>query len=72
MRRATDETEKLGCADNSAGGWLLGLLHQKAEDYARRGSRRFRLLSADAIEAMIAERKAACGWRLRRSRPYSR
>ena len=38
MRRATDETEKAGMRRRLlAGGWLLGLLHQKAEDYFTQG-----------------------------------
>ena len=61
MRRATDETEKARIRRQLlAGGWLLGLLHQIADDYFTQGQPGDSdTLSADAIEAMIAERKAA-------------
>ena len=60
MRRATDETEKLACADNSCRWLATGTAASKAEDYFTQGQPGDSdLLSADAIEAMIAERKAA-------------
>ena len=43
-----------------AGGWLLGLLHQNAEDYFTQGQPGDEAtLDASAIEALIAQRKAA-------------
>jgi cysteinyl-tRNA synthetase len=61
MRRTTDEAAKAAARNQLlAGGWLLGLLYQNAEDYFTQGQPGDSAApTADAIEALIAERKAA-------------
>ena len=61
MRRSTDEAAKAAARNQLlAGGWLLGLLYQNAEDYFTQGQPGDSAApTADAIEALIAERKAA-------------
>ncbi|NCF45912.1 MAG: cysteine--tRNA ligase [Proteobacteria bacterium] len=61
LRRATNGEEKTAALQQLlAGGWLLGLLHQNAEDYFTQGQPGdAATLSADEIEALIARRKAA-------------
>ena len=61
MRRTTDETAKAAIRRQLlAGGWLLGLLYQTAEDYFTQGQPGDSdAPTADAIEALIAQRKAA-------------
>ena len=61
MRRTTDETAKAAIRRQLlAGGWLLGLLDQTAEDYFTQGQPGDSdAPTADAIEALIAQRKAA-------------
>jgi cysteinyl-tRNA synthetase len=61
MRRTTDEVAKAAARRQLlAGGWLLGLLHQNADDYFTQGQPGdSESLAADAIEALIEQRKAA-------------
>ena len=61
MRRTTDETAKAAIRRQLlAGGWLLGLLDQTPEDYFTQGQPGDSdAPTADAIEALIAQRKAA-------------
>ena len=61
MRRATNEAAKAAARKQLlAGGWLLGLLYQNAEDYFTQGQPGDAASpTADAIEALIAQRKAA-------------
>jgi cysteinyl-tRNA synthetase len=61
MRRTTDEVAKAAARRQLlAGGWLLGLLHQNAEIYFTQGQPEdSESLAADAIEALIEQRKAA-------------
>lgn len=61
MRRTTDEVAKAAARRQLlAGGWLLGLLHQNAEIYFTQGQPGdSESLAADAIEALIEQRKAA-------------
>ena len=61
MRRATNEAAKAAARKQLlAGGWLLGLLYQNAEDYFTQGQPGDSASpTADAIEALIAQRKAA-------------
>ena len=61
MRRTTDETAKAAIRRQLlAGGWLLGLLYQTAEGYFTQGQPGDSdAPTADAIEALIAQRKAA-------------
>ena len=61
MRRTTDEMAKAAARRQLlAGGWLLGLLHQNAEIYFTQGQPGdSESLAADAIEALIEQRKAA-------------
>jgi cysteinyl-tRNA synthetase len=61
LRRAQDKADKIAAARQLlAGGWLLGLLYQHAEDYFTQGQPGDAdSLSAAAIETMIDQRKAA-------------
>ena len=61
MRRTTDEVANAAARRQLlAGGWLLGLLHQNADDYFTQGQPGdSESLAADAIEALIEQRKAA-------------
>jgi cysteinyl-tRNA synthetase len=61
MRRTADKTAKAAIRRQLlAGGWLLGLLYQTAEGYFTQGQPGDSdAPTADAIEALIAQRKAA-------------
>ena len=61
MRRTADKTAKAAIRRQLlAGGWLLGLLYQTAEGYFTQGQPGdLDAPTADAIEALIAQRKAA-------------
>ena len=61
MRRTADKTAKAAIRRQLlAGGWLLGLLYQTAEGYFTQGQPGdSEAPTADAIEALIAQRKAA-------------
>ena len=61
MRRTADKTTKAAIRRQLlAGGWLLGLLYQTAEGYFTQGQPGDSdAPTADAIEALIAQRKAA-------------
>jgi cysteinyl-tRNA synthetase len=61
MRRTTDEVANAAARRQLlAGGWLLGLLHQNADDYFTKGQPGdSESLAADVIKALIEQRKAA-------------
>ena len=61
LRRAANDTEREDAARRLlAGGWLLGLLYQNAEEYFTQGQPGDdESLTADDIEALIEQRKTA-------------
>lgn len=61
LRQAKDEDSKHNARQQLlAGGWLLGLLYQSAEDYFTQGQPSDgAMLSADTIDDLIDQRKAA-------------